>query len=183
MDARLSRSTYEDCKQCVAYAIPTDLKRCPVIAMRLYLSKLPNMHKNADCLFPVTLESFYNTGQWYSDKQTVPVSADRYKRPSAEQSSKDCSEMLSKTIKTAGATTSNGGSDAAISEGKSELFRKVICSKASLAPTTKTSTAEENGPSASGFTRTMGMGSLFSGCQFTNVTINMNGSNDNKNDQ
>lgn len=67
VDARVSRSMYEDNKQARAYAIPSNTGVCPVAAFKFYLSKLPTDHAFPDCLFPAPLRKAANA--WYSNKQ------------------------------------------------------------------------------------------------------------------
>ena len=73
--ASLRKSNYDNIKDIVMYATPEKKDKCPVEAIRLYLSKIP---RDCTCLFPKPLKKTRSKDNewekesfWYSDKQVV----------------------------------------------------------------------------------------------------------------
>lgn len=71
----LNKRNYENIKDIVMYAKPEKKDECPVEAIRLYLSKIPD---NCTCLFPKPLQKskmesggWESNATWYSDTQVV----------------------------------------------------------------------------------------------------------------
>ena len=71
----LRKRNYENIKDIVMYATPENKDKCPVEALRLYLSKIP---RDCNCLFPRSLtktrlkdDDWEKEPVWYSDKQVV----------------------------------------------------------------------------------------------------------------
>lgn len=66
--ASLSAKDYDDHKVIVMYAVPQDLKHCPVTAIKLYLSKIPPEMQD---LFPKPLKRYPENGFWYCGKSQL----------------------------------------------------------------------------------------------------------------